>query len=165
MKDFVMMTDHLSASHCDQQTLMEVLSEHVSLWGLRIKTFDADDTNFFPAGGHFHLKKDFMKDFVTGKLENDVYVFHMNWTGGKKEKMEYLMQMGQWYVKDTCKNEVLQVMLTSHSNLTNTLAANETIENTCCSKEALFSCHFRDKASIKPCKNSTAKFGESPSWW
>lgn len=165
LKDFVMRTDHLATARCDQQTFLEVVSEQVSLWGLRIKTFDADDTVHFPAGGHFHLKKDFMKKFLEGQFNDDLFVFHMNWTSDKHEKMAYLRQLGLWYVQDTCVEQSLESTFATLSDLRNKHGNHLTISDSCCSKEPLFSCQYRDKPSLKPCVDSPATVDDSPSWW
>ncbi len=164
MKDVVLRTDHLFSSHSHQQTLLEVLSEHVSLFGLRIKTFDADDTVFFPDGAHFHTKKVFMKDFIKGKFDKDLYIFHMNWNKNKKEKIDYMRQMGQWFVKETCADQSLNETLAALSNLKSSLGGNATIGHTCCSLEPIFSCHWSDKPSIHPCKDKPARDARASFW-
>lgn len=165
-KDAVTRTDELFVSFSHQQTLLEVLSEHISYHGLRVKTFDADDTTWFPNGGHFLIRPTFMKDFIAGKLK-DVYLFHMNWTGNKKVKLAYLKQMGEWFVRDTCTNRPLKKTLEEHSNLTQALSGNFSIGHVCCSREPLFSCHYRDKPSIRECKSSPSLDGKNgtKSWW
>lgn len=166
MKDAVLRTDLLYTSQSHQQTLLEVLSEHVSLFGLRIKTFDADDTVFFPDGAHFQRKKTFMKDFIKGKFEKDVYIFHMNWNRNKKEKTDYMRQMGQWFVKDTCSGQPLNTTLAVYSKVRSMFgSSNATMVSVCCSREALFSCHWRDKPSILPCNTSPARDRKSASFW
>jgi hypothetical protein len=164
LKDAVMRTDQLFVSRSHQQTLLEVLSEHISYHGLRVKTFDAYDTHYFPNGGHFQTNKAFMKEFIAGKLKDVVYLFHMNWTTKKHFKLAYMRQMGEWFVRDTCLNQPLNTTLWGHANN----AQNEhdgTISTTCCSREPLFSCHYRDKPSIKECKSSPAQEKDGPSWW
>jgi len=166
MKDAVLKTDQLFASRSHQQTLLELLSEHISYHGLRVKVFDGHDTNYFPTGGQFHLKKGFMKSLINGEL-NDVYLFHMNWTHDKKEKLAFLKQMGEWFVNDKCYGHPLGRTLDAYRSDPNTTGANNSsrsIADTCCSKEPLFSCHYRDLPSIKPCNNSRAFWNRS-SWW
>ena len=162
MKDFLTKSDHLMASHSEQQTLVEVMSEHVSLWGLRVKVFDADDTNYFPCGGHYHLRPRFMKKIVKGELDDEVYMFHMNWNSNKTDKVAFMRQMGHWFVHDQCmdenKNKASSLLETSGGN-------SSTTAESCCSREALFRCHYRDKPSIKPCKDSPAHIADKPSWW
>lgn len=60
-----------------QQALVQLLSEHSSLFGLNVKVFKRD-SEMFPGGFHFHQRHDFMKKMLKG--ETDTYIFHMSWT-------------------------------------------------------------------------------------
>lgn len=166
MKDAMLKTDQLEASRSQQQTLLELLSEHISYHGLRVKTYDGDDTNYFPTGGQFHKNRRFMKQFLRGELD-DVFLFHMNWTKNKKEKLNYLKQLGMWFVEDTCYNKPLRDILESHGKLSNMTDGYQErpIVQACCSAEPLFSCHYRDKPSIQPCKDSPPYAHDGRIWW
>ena len=81
------------ASH--QQALNALLVEHVSLYGLRVKTLEAND---FPGGFHFHRNHEFMRDMIAKR--RSPYSFHMSWTKNKNDKIKFLQQMGWWYVSE-----------------------------------------------------------------
>lgn len=61
-----------------QQVLVQLLSEHSSLFGLNVKVFNRD-TEMFPGGYQFHQRHAFMRKMI--KNETDTYIFHMSWTG------------------------------------------------------------------------------------
>jgi hypothetical protein len=70
--DLVLKTD----SH--QQALVAVLSEHASLYGLRVKVLSRDEDDF-PGGYHYHQKTGkYMRAFFQGQKEP--YIIHMSWT-------------------------------------------------------------------------------------
>ena len=70
--DLVLKTD----SH--QQALVAVLSEHASLYGLRVKVLSRDEDDF-PGGYHYHQKTGkYMRAFFEG--EKKPYIIHMSWT-------------------------------------------------------------------------------------
>lgn len=73
-----------------QQVLVQLLSEHSSLFGLNVKVFNRE-TEMFPGGFQFHQRHSFMKKMIKG--ETDTYIFHMSWTASKKEKLLFLRQV------------------------------------------------------------------------
>lgn len=169
LKDAILKTDQLETSRSQQQTLLEILSEHISYHGLRVKVFDGRDTAYFPTGGHFHLLKGFMKSFLAGEL-TDVFMFHMNWTKNKREKLDFMKQMGLWFVQKTCDmgtfmNKTLSAPNMSPQNASTNGLENSAIVNACCSREPVFSCHFRDKPSMKSCKHRPPYVPGAKSWW
>jgi Nucleotide-diphospho-sugar transferase len=143
--DLVLKTD----SH--QQALIATLNEHVSLYGLKAKVLSRD-TDEFPGGFHFHQhSKAYMRRFFAGEVTP--YIFHMSWTLSKNNKLFFLRQMGEWYVQDACIQHTVEQI------------GGGTVPTTCCAAEPLFSCHYRDKPSLRPCKDSPPIDKGRPSWW
>ena len=146
--DLILKTD----SH--QQALIATLNEHVSLYGLKAKVLSRDMEEF-PGGYQFHQhSKVYMKKFYAGEMKP--YIFHMSWTLNKNNKLLFLRQMGEWYVQDQCIQEKASDI---HDGEEYNLVS------TCCSAEPIFSCHYRDKPSMKPCKHSPPIDKGRPSWW
>jgi hypothetical protein len=144
--DLIIKTD----SH--QQALIALLAEHVSLYGLKVKVL-AKDKGEFPGGYHFHMKSGkYMHSLFTGAVKP--YLFHMSWTLNKDNKLLFFQQMGEWWVNDICVGKKK-----------NDITEEQNLSPLCCSKEPLFSCHYRDKASVKPCPDSPAIDKQHPSWW
>jgi hypothetical protein len=54
----------------------------------------------FPNGILYHHNKKYMDRLR--KQEEDPYHFHMCWTQGKPQKLEYLRKAKMWYLSDTC---------------------------------------------------------------
>ena len=143
--DLVLSTD----SH--QQALIAVLSEHVSLYGLRAKVISRD-TEEFPGGYHYHMKSgQYMKDFFAGKVHP--YIFHMSWTTNKDNKLLFLQQMGEWFTHTVCIAKKVEEI------------GSEDVPVTCCSAEPLIQCHYRDKPSKHPCKDSPSIDKGRKSFW
>ena len=149
--DLILKTD----SH--QQALIAVLSEHVSLFGLKAKVLSRDEEEF-PGGWHWnqHSGK-YLRSFFQGDVHP--YIFHMSWTKNKDNKLLYFRQMGEWFTKDMCigktqDNIVKEVAGASVGDL-----------SSCCAAQPLFSCHYRDKPSKTPCKDSPPIDKGRPSWW
>jgi hypothetical protein len=94
-------------------------------------------------------KRDFMKDIIEGRAHP--YIFHMSWTHNKENKVKFFQQLGEWYVKEECLVDA------SGTPSLEALA--------CCSTEALISCHYRDKPSKFPCKDSPPIDEGKPSFW
>ena len=172
-----------SKSH--QQVLVQLLLEHSSMFGTKVKVFDKLETDMFPGGYHYHQHWDTIRDIVDGK--SNAYLLHMSWTENKDNKLKFFRQMvchtcniimvvlcnillhqtlnilfflarflqGEWYLQDHCisndfKGEEVTVgSLISH----------------CCSAEPIFSCHFRDKPSRKPCWDSPCIDKRCRSFW
>jgi hypothetical protein len=139
-----------------QQVLVQLLSEHSSLFGLNVKVINRD-TEMFPGGWHYHRNHDFMKKFVNG--ETDSYIFHMSWTENKDDKLLFLRQLGEWYVTDQCIRNPIEAMIGTGGSLEDTAV----LVQPCCAMEPIFSCHYRDKPSKLPCESSEPidKFGRS----
>jgi hypothetical protein len=145
--DLIISTD----SH--QQALIATMNEHVSLFGLQVKVFSRD-TDEFPGGYQYHMVSGkYMRKLFAGDV--DPYIFHMSWTKNKDNKLLFLRQMGEWYVNDQCV----------HKEVKDVDIGDGTFLETCCSAEALISCHYRDKASKIPCKDSPNIDKGKPSFW
>jgi len=148
--------DLILKTYSHQQALVAVLTEHSSLFGLRVKVFGKED-DAWPGGFHYHQKGDnsYFRRYFDNKTAVDPYVFHMSWTFNKDNKLLFLKQLGEWYVHDKCIDKKLEdIELKDVSFLEN-----------CCSSEALFSCHFRDKPSKEPCHDSPAIDNGKASFW
>ncbi|KAL7434571.1 hypothetical protein ACHAXM_004154 [Skeletonema potamos] len=133
-----------SKSH--QQVLVQILLEHSSLFGTKVKVFDKVQTDMFPGGFHYHQDWNAMRDIVSGK--SNAYLLHMSWTENKENKLKFFRQMGEWYLNDQC---------VGHDYITRIEGGHVTdgsLINQCCSAEPIFSCHFRDKPSKEPCFDS-----------
>ena len=64
--------DLIFACRSHQQVLVSMLSQMNNYAGLTVKVLNRDEDDF-PSGYHYHMKKDWMRQFVDGK--KDPYVF------------------------------------------------------------------------------------------
>jgi hypothetical protein len=134
-----------------QQALIALLAEHVSLYGLTAKVLSRDEPEF-PAGYHYHQKSGtYMRQFFAGEVQP--IIFHMSWTNNKDNKLLFFKQMGEWYVKESCLGKTVQEI------------GGDNVRESCCAAEALISCHYRDKPSKIPCKDSPPIDKGRPSFW
>jgi hypothetical protein len=137
-----------------QQALIALLSEHVSLFGLRVKVFSRD-TDEFPGGFHFHQKSGkYMKRLFDSDV--DPYIFHMSWTFNKDNKLLFFQQLGEWYVHDQCLHKKPEQL---PGGVGSDFAAG------CCHSEPVFNCHFKDKPSKLPCFDSPSIDKGGKSFW
>jgi hypothetical protein len=134
-----------SRSH--QQVLVQLLNEHASLFGLKVKVFDKARTDLFPGGDHYHQDWDAMRGIVNG--ESNAYLLHMSWTENKVNKLLFLRQMGEWYVEDACLAGAAAGSTGGEGG-----PAEGGLVAACCSRAPLFSCHYKDKPSKRPCPDS-----------
>mmetsp|Transcript_10301 Transcript_10301/g.15808 ORF Transcript_10301/g.15808 Transcript_10301/m.15808 type:complete len:534 (+) Transcript_10301:161-1762(+) len=131
MSHLLRMGDVVMNTGSHQETMTQLMAEHASWRGLKVKTINRNEPDF-PCGFHFHERREFMNDFLAGgKVEP--YVFHMSWTEGKEDKIKYLQQISEWYWNSTCGQ------VPDHA------AAD------CCLAKPLFQCHYSNKPSKKPC--------------
>ena len=75
--NFIMSTsgDLILKTDSHQQALVAVLSEHASLYGLRVKVLSRDEDDF-PGGYHYHQKSGkYMRSFFSGEKQT-VYLPH-----------------------------------------------------------------------------------------
>lgn len=152
-----------SVSLFDDQIEIGVrLADHSSTYGLKVKVIPRTEP-ISPGGFQFHdnsdLGKVYMKNVLNGSSKP--YIFHMSWTESKHDKISYLRQMGQWYVKDPCIGNLFHETLAALPKH----EAEKMIPLKCCSSEPIVSCHFRDKPSLLPCTNLPPKDGNASSWW
>jgi hypothetical protein len=112
----------------------------VSLYALKAKIISRD-TEEFPGGYQFHQKsRKYMRSFFDGKVHPSI--FHMSWTHNKDNKLLFFKQMREWYVNQNCVQKKL--------------AEIEGVDTraTCCAAEPLISCHYHDKPSKMPSRDS-----------
>ena len=175
----LMMGDMILSSGSHQAVLVVLLSEHASLFGLKVKTWNRMAQEF-PGGYSYHKEKEFMRKLIRGRRKNknatlpldaiegsgegtiDPYVFHMSWTHNKVDKIKYFQQMGDWFVEDKCIPGS-----GGESALANTTTASApATRRNCCSAKPLIKCHFRDKPSIVPCPDAPPSTRENTtSFW
>jgi hypothetical protein len=153
---FLMSGDLIFSTHSHQVPLVALLSEHASMYGLTVKIFSRTE-NDFPGGHAFHRRKDFMKDIISG-VEKP-YIFHMSWTHNKDNKRKFFEQLGEWRVQDQCVQKKAQEIAGSEDISKADLAP------TCCASEPIVHCHYRDKPSKIPCKDSPPIDKGKPSFW
>jgi hypothetical protein len=150
-----------SGSH--QNAVSAVLNEHASWRGLRVKTLHRKMQEF-PCGFHYEssafsgpdgvASKKLMKDLIAG--QSNAYIFHMSWTGNKAEKKKFYEQMGEWYVKDECIGVTVDEIVNG---------TNPDLGKACCVAEPVIKCHYRDRPSKIPCKDSPPLNEGHDSWW
>merc|ERR1712183_963531 len=100
--------------------------------------------------GHMKRQRNFMKDLMSGgESAKDTYIFHMSWTSNKNNKIKFYQQMGEWYLEETC-------ISTPASKLNGM---------NCCAAAPDVTCHYRDKPSKVPCKESPPIDKGKNSWW
>ena len=142
--------DMIFQTFSHQQVLIAVLNEHVSLHGLRVKIY-ARDTEEFPGGFQWNQpSKIYMRRYFAGEVEP--WIFHMSWTLNKNNKVLYFEQFGEWWVQEKCiQNKAVGSM--------------PDVPGSCCLAEPKFECHYRDKPSKLPCKDSPPIDKGKPSFW
>jgi hypothetical protein len=62
--------DSIIKTHSHQQTLISILTEHNSLYGLSVKVLNTDE---FPGGKQYHHEKDYMLKWMQGEVEPIMY--------------------------------------------------------------------------------------------
>ena len=139
--------DQIMECGSHQQVLISLMNEHSSLFGLRSKILSGNE---FLGGFHFHRDKTLMKSVI---LQNTVpFIFHMSWTNNKLDKVSYMKQIGFWFVEKKCEQN-------------GALGVKSNESTSCCSKEPLFSCHYKDKPSLRPCLDSPSMDKNGISFW
>ena len=145
------------ANDGNQSRMNQVLAEFASLYNLRVKVLERENS-LFPCGFHYHLAPSHMKNITSGRVIP--FAFHMSWTHNSENKIKFLQQMGQWFTTDKCieqKEEIAKIQSTNSS------AADELDD--CCQAKPNIVCHYRDKPSIIPCKDSPPIDEGKPSFW
>ena len=149
--------DLVRKSKSHQQVLIQLLLEHSSLFGLKVKVFDKFETDMFPGGYHYHKNWDTIRGIISGK--SNAYLLHMSWTENKDNKLKFFRQLGEWYLQDECIGHNYKTLVVGGE------VADGSLINQCCSAEPIFSCHFRDKPSKVPCLNSPCIDRKCRSFW
>jgi Nucleotide-diphospho-sugar transferase len=147
--ELLKMGDTISLYHSHQHALSQLLNEHISWTGLRVKVHPTGFDNPFPGGFEFNRRHGYMKDLLgNNETQQDPYIFHMCWTESKVYKKKFLQQIRHWYLRDG-----------HESGSCNGLD--------CCIREPKVTCHFRDVPSVLPCKDSPPLDEEDPgdSFW
>lgn len=149
--------DMVISTKSHQQALIALLQEHVSLHGLKAKVLSRDMEEF-PGGYQYNQRSGkYLRAFYKGEVHP--FIFHMSWTLNKDNKLKYFQQMGEWYVKDLC-------IAKKRDEIAPDAAATTTdLKPLCCSAEPLISCHYRDKPSKIPCKDSPPIDKGRSSFW
>lgn len=182
--------DMIVATKSHQAPLISLLSEHSSLYGLKIKILSRDEDDF-PGGHAYHRRKGYMKELMQINAKkyhnpnisssmnrnnkntnaktniNMPYMFHMSWTVNKKAKLKYYQQMGEWYLRQECIQKIVPEL--EKLDTTKTTADKDNNNNFlfqhCCMVEPQVECHYRDKPSIIPCHDSPPIDKGRPTWW
>ena len=156
---FARMGDLIQQSGSHQSALNGLISEFASWRGLRVKVYarDSKPGHLFPGGFHYHQRKSFMRELV--KAKDSAYIFHMSWTKNKDNKVKFLQQMEDWYVKDECVHKKLDEIAGLDPS------SGQGFEQKCCSAEPVFKCHYKDKPSSKECKDSPPIDKGKQSFW
>merc|ERR1711862_150012 len=95
---FVYAGDLLMRHEGHQAVLTQLLTEHSSLFGLKVKILHGEE---FPGGREYHEDRPFMLNLIKkGAKKVPPWIFHMSWTLNKDYKILFLKQMGMWYVKE-----------------------------------------------------------------
>ena len=154
LSQLVLAGDLILKTFSHQQALVAVLSEHASLYGLKVKILNKGEDGF-PGGVHYHQKgkTSYFRQFFEGN--KDPYIFHMSWTFNKDNKLLFLKQLGEWYVHEQCVEKKIDEI--SHGG--------QRLSQVCCAAEALFSCHYRDKPSKEPCSDSPPIDANGRDFW
>lgn len=154
-RSLVWFGDVVEAVKSHQIALISLLSEHASLFGLRVKVLDWKD---FPGGNTYHRRLDYMKEWLQSSSQqqpiHDPFLFHMSWTRNKDDKILFFRQMGEWHLQNQCIAKIPSPDLFAQVSLSN-----------CCSAEALLTCHYKDKPSKIPCPHApNIDVGRKPFW-
>jgi len=149
-RQLIYSSDLIDAWNSHQQVLIALLGEHSSVFGLSIKIYEKE-TEEFPGGLQYHRKKDIMKKIMSG--ESKAYIFHMSWTNNKDNKLKFFQQMGEWYLNEQCIGKQAQDV--AHGSLV----------NECCAAKPLITCHYNDKPSKIPCRDSPNIDAKGRSFW
>lgn len=146
----------------EQTVLVNVLSDHVSLYGLRAKVINRN-TWELPAGWNFHDSSNYqyMKEhFLLNKGSNksQAILYHMNWTKDKVNKIKFFQQLGEWFVNQTC-------IATGQQTLAFPEGRQSFNFHSCCFAEGEFKCHFMDRPSLHPCSDHPPIVEGGRSFW
>ena len=150
-------SDMILESGSHQEALIQVLANHASWFGLRVKVLSRDMEDF-PGGWHYHRRPDLMRKIMSEEIVPEI--FHMSWTKNKDNKVKFFKQIGQWYVKDQCIASTKEKILGLDEK-----ADGDTLVESCCLAEPNIVCHYKDKPSKIPCKGSPSLDEGRKSFW
>jgi Nucleotide-diphospho-sugar transferase len=155
----LMSADFTLSTFNDQIVFGVVLSEHAVLHGLRVKILPRFDMQF-PGGKNFHDRTNAGKSRMKRVLDgtSNSYIFHMSWTHSSVDKDLFFRQLGLWYLHDQCIGKSVDELLDGKKS-----GAVQSAK--CCSEQPLYSCHYRDKPSLRPCPDSPLKDEDNVPWW
>ena len=155
---FLYSSDLILQMESHQSALILVMNDHISNFGLKVKTLNRD-MDEFPGGWHYHRpNKKNMKSLL--KEEISPIIFHMSWTKNKDNKLKYYQQMGEWYVNDMCIAHTKKEIMGNHD-----MKEGESLFEPCCLAEPHVVCHYRDKPSKIPCRDVPPIDKGRPSFW
>ena len=150
----------IERSRSHQQVLVQLMADYSSMFGLRVKVLGRD-MDMFPSGHHFHRDVALMKKIIQEEVTPEI--FHMSWTTNKRYKKKFFEQLGEWYVKDECIGKdaktVLELDKARYQNSTKgdtmvDIDSGRVLISPCCVKTPKVICHYKDKPSKIPCKDS-----------
>jgi hypothetical protein len=156
LKALIYNADMIAASKSHQQALIQLITEHSSLYGLRIKTVSGP---LLPGGYHYHREKEVMREIIMG--EHHPYIFHMCWTNNKVDKILFMQQMGMWFIKDQCE----AVDRISAAAAGGGGGGGKQVLDQCCTAEPRILCHFSDKPSVVNCSSSPLMDKRGKPFW
>jgi hypothetical protein len=154
--------DMIVESKSHQQVLIQIMAEHASVFGLRVKVIDRE-TASFPGGFQYHRRGQLMKQIFSGEVVPEI--FHMSWTLNKKDKQKYLEQMGEWYVNSKCVGKTRDAIFGEEREHQRDLSLETPLVEPCCLVEPDIICHYSDKPSKIPCKDSPPIDKGGRSFW
>jgi len=91
--------------------------------------------------------------------------FHHNWNENKLIKRKFLEQMGDWYVVDACSSSSHIMNVTSSIRNSARSDTPDLLASNCCSATPLIRCHYKDKPSVVPCRQSPSFRNGATSFW
>jgi hypothetical protein len=133
--------DSIIKTHSHQQTFISLITEHNSLYGLSIKVLNTEE---FPGGKQYHHDREYMLKWMNGGIASGTVkpiMYHMCWTANKDDKLLYMQQMGEWFLKEECGGKSIR--------------EGEKASTDCCAAEPVVTCHFKDKPSVPECKGQS----------
>lgn len=107
--------------------------------------------NLITVGVHLLRRHDFMRALINSN-KTSALSLHYNWNNNKEVKRKFLEQMGDWYAQETCIDQQQS-------------SASVKTQANCCAREPLIRCHYRDKASVIPCRQSPSFSENGESFW
>jgi hypothetical protein len=114
--------DMILQTKSHQATMSVVMMQVASQHGLNVTVLVKEQTRF-AAGYHFHHDSAYMKRMFAKQVKP--VLFHMNWNQNAPTKIQFLQQVGLWFVSDNSNNDTLT-----------------------CAQQPIPVCHYQDKPSL-----------------